>query len=1345
MTPVTSVFICLLLTAICQAQWPYTWESEIIATVQNPKEAEISDLDQDGLHDVVIFAQDSIHWIENNGEGVWNTNTITNPIGGGRGSVGDLDGDGMPDLVIHENWSDGIYWLRNLLDEAGEFSAEPLNVPIPHYAVCCPIIVDMNGDDLPDILFQSFTDCQSSDGTGTIAWFENVDFGEDWIYHAVYDYSSYTCSADMKAADLDGDEDVDIVFVDSDYNEESLYTLRNLDGVGTSWNALSIDSPTWFADLYDDLDIGDVEPDGDMDFLVNAHWSGDPGYTGIYLFQNTGNQVFWYTTLEEYYDLESEVITFSALEDFDADGDLDVLRITDDAHSMPNYPDIAWYENLGGTYQFHGLREEHNQSVYTMSTGRLNADAFADIVTFELQGLRAIYAPNPLEILLPDPGASCQVGDSLQVEWCAPGGTLMQVLLVADGQTEPVVLAENLQSSNGQPTRYTLPIPVMETGPYTLVVSDMQDPPVYNASTNGVLHVLSPIALESHNEGGELTAGSQQIATWSTTIPTQLEVEIRVAGEFHQSLGLAPAGVEMLAWQVPMLPAGSSCRLHLRAVIEDIEFMVESSQSFTVTPPFLLVLPTPGSQQAIGTDLTISWNRTVASPTTVELWIADSLNHVIHTDWEGEPSIVWSIPPLPLGGQAHIRLRTEWEGVAYESQGPAFTLANPVLVHTPASGAALQPGDTVAVTWTATIGENVALDLLQVTTPIQEITPFTPNDGAFDWQVPLLPLGPGFRVRAIVEAGGFVYQDHSSGFFELVNPITLLEPASGAQFSWDQPNSVIWETTLPGELVLSLSHNGSDLGPVLQVPASAGEAAWLPGLLPSGPGYRLHLRPDFAEPVYADSSGLFSLTGPGLVLHEVQADTVHPCFVNLLFRVSDAAGRGIPFLQGLEQFLAEENGNPLSPSETLPWFGRAESFPFRQRTLLMLDNSFSIGLNLEQVKEAARTAVRSRFGEQEIALWTFAEDVIQRHEYSTDSTSLLAAIVAIPLGEPTTNLYGAVIQAIEQMEDQYEVGGVIQHSLLLLGDGEDTQGTASFEQALAAVQGRQVFTVAVGEEADTEVLAALGSAGFSDGDFAELPAMFAWIQMQIADYAHSFYRLAYLSPSRNNPQAELALSLLENPVPHVLQVPFSSEGFSSLPPGVYINRGFDALAGQVQLELAPDSLATTLRAETLFGLQTPVYEWTSLEPALLQVESVQGESGERARLVILDQGPLDVVVRAEDSANGLIGEIRITRASTGIDAREGVLPEAFALSAPYPNPFNASTHLDLDLPQETRVTAVLFNLQGRKVLQILAGESLAAGRHRLGIDGSELASGVYFLRARTPEGQSAVSKLLLLK
>ena len=89
------------------------------------------------------------------------------------------------------------------------------------------------------------------------------------------------------------------------------------------------------------------------------------------------------------------------------------------------------------------------------------------------------------------------------------------------------------------------------------------------------------------------------------------------------------------------------------------------------------------------------------------------------------------------------------------------------------------------------------------------------------------------------------------------------------------------------------------------------------------------------------------------------------------------------------------------------------------------------------------------------------------------------------------------------------------------------------------------------------------------------------------------------------------------------------------------------------------------------------------------------------------------------------------------------VPRRFELYQNFPNPFNPSTTIKYDLPKESRVKIVVYDVLGREVAR-LADEMKKAGSYQVVWDANRLASGVYFYRIQAGN-YSATKKLLLLK
>lgn len=121
--------------------------------------------------------------------------------------------------------------------------------------------------------------------------------------------------------------------------------------------------------------------------------------------------------------------------------------------------------------------------------------------------------------------------------------------------------------------------------------------------------------------------------------------------------------------------------------------------------------------------------------------------------------------------------------------------------------------------------------------------------------------------------------------------------------------------------------------------------------------------------------------------------------------------------------------------------------------------------------------------------------------------------------------------------------------------------------------------------------------------------------------------------------------------------------------------------------------------------------------------------------------------------DGLILQYQNFVTNVGLSDRP-LVPQEFAVSLNYPNPFNPSTTIEYDVPRRSVVTLSVYNLLGQHVATLVDGET-RAGSHSavwIGTSGSgvQVSSGVYYCRMHAKPvagGEEFVStqKLLLLR
>jgi len=96
-----------------------------------------------------------------------------------------------------------------------------------------------------------------------------------------------------------------------------------------------------------------------------------------------------------------------------------------------------------------------------------------------------------------------------------------------------------------------------------------------------------------------------------------------------------------------------------------------------------------------------------------------------------------------------------------------------------------------------------------------------------------------------------------------------------------------------------------------------------------------------------------------------------------------------------------------------------------------------------------------------------------------------------------------------------------------------------------------------------------------------------------------------------------------------------------------------------------------------------------------------------------------------------------------VEIGEAVIPKNIKISAPYPNPFNPQTAIQIELNENMHLYAAVFDINGRVVKQLINGY-LQKGNHEVTFNNKGLTSGIYFIRIEG-EGIQHTSKVVLLK
>lgn len=280
----------------------------------------------------------------------------------------------------------------------------------------------------------------------------------------------------------------------------------------------------------------------------------------------------------------------------------------------------------------------------------------------------------------------------------------------------------------------------------------------------------------------------------------------------------------------------------------------------------------------------------------------------------------------------------------------------------------------------------------------------------------------------------------------------------------------------------------------------------------------------------------------------VDASVQKPSNVAVYFTVDTRAGDPVPGLTA-EQFHIYEDDKLVSPFESKQTILNPE-VAAEHYTLLLVDLSASVTQSgqLDALQEAI-----NRFTSQ-------VGQLQQTAVYGFDGRAEIVAIRGFSPGvakvnlstfkpqDPSTNLNGAVVKAVEVLEKQLDKATAPLRfgTLVVFTDGTDHAHRVTREAALKEVfdVNFDVFVIGVGAEIDERELQAFSKSGSAlSKDPAAVGAQFDAIAARIDGYTKRFYLLSYCSPARAGTHRLKVEPFLKDGKQGSLEYEFDATGF----------------------------------------------------------------------------------------------------------------------------------------------------------------------------------------------------------
>jgi hypothetical protein len=315
-----------------------TWTRTAMGAVVDPNSATPVDLDLDGDLDVVVTGDGgTVSWVENSSGGAgWTWRQITTATPAFGATAADLDLDGDPDVAWADPSGGRVETSTNLLNHRGAlFNDGYIGVGgVARQMLKPPVLGDVDGDGDRDVVVLDI------DEIGGPTWkrvLVNRNPGEPhpdgypfmesaWVESGQPPWFGFENATDIDIGDLDGDGDGDLLIAQQGSVLNFLSWCENTDGLGTTWScAKTFDVDDGGApDLRRNLALGDIDGDGDLDFAAYYEWWDFSGPFGLRWWENLGDMS--QTSNWKAHDVaQVQVRDQVRVVDIDGDGDQDII------------------------------------------------------------------------------------------------------------------------------------------------------------------------------------------------------------------------------------------------------------------------------------------------------------------------------------------------------------------------------------------------------------------------------------------------------------------------------------------------------------------------------------------------------------------------------------------------------------------------------------------------------------------------------------------------------------------------------------------------------------------------------------------------------------------------------------------------------------------------------------------------------------------------------------------------------------------------------------------------------------------------------------------------------------
>jgi hypothetical protein len=482
---------------------------------------------------------------------------------------------------------------------------------------------------------------------------------------------------------------------------------------------------------------------------------------------------------------------------------------------------------------------------------------------FDLSDAGFTIVNNDLTVVTPNGGENWLTNTSQDITWTDDISGNVKVDLYKSGVFDAEIIAAT--ASDGLFT-WNIPGTIISGSDYKIRITSVDQPVLFDESNASFTIYTGGITLASPNGGEVWQAGETRPITWADNIIEDVKIDLYKGGVFHTEINPSTSSDGTSNWSIPFdFESGSDYKVKITSVDNPGTIFDFSDANFTIIGNQITVTsPNGGEDYLIGSSQIINWTDNIIGNVEIQLFKSGIFHSSITTSTQSDGEYTWFISnSLIQASDYKLRISSVDDGSVLDFSDNNFTLSNEVIVTIPNGGESWQQGSSHTINWTDNLSENVKIELFKGGVFHSEITPSTPSNGSFSWNIPTTTTAGTdhtVKVSSVNNPSVFDFSDASFEIFE--GNITVTSPNGGESWTAGTTQNITWTDNIIENVKIELYKGNTFHSFISTSTASDGSRTWdIPFTLESGTDYKVKITSVDNPAIFDFSDANFTIVG----------------------------------------------------------------------------------------------------------------------------------------------------------------------------------------------------------------------------------------------------------------------------------------------------------------------------------------------------------------------------------------------------------------------------------------------------------------------------------------------------